>query len=253
MDLPKKTNGTLVDRMAAYVQDSPQSWDRYLASAVFSLVSSKHGSTSFSPFQIMFGVLPVLPIETRFPRPPPAVEQPAVRDRVRTEVRQITSRRIRAAQQKQKEYYDSRRSMAQEFLPGELVVVRRHATKKGIPKKLQPRYIGPFEILQKLSATTYQVGDLECNRTSGRWWVFSAHTSQLKRWRLPPSSGDDEIASESDWQDVLTPDIPVPEADPVTVPLLPEEMLLGEIVASPVATHVPEKKRYHQSSYHHSS
>lgn len=60
----------------------------------------------------MFGVLPVLPIEIRFPRPPTAVEQVAVRDRTMTEIRQVTSRRVRVAKKK---YYDSKRSTTQEL------------------------------------------------------------------------------------------------------------------------------------------
>lgn len=65
--------------------------------------------------------------------------------------------RIQKAQLSQKRYYDRRRGPVQVFDLGELVVVRRKETKPGIPKKLQPRYVGPFEVVRQLSATTYEV------------------------------------------------------------------------------------------------
>ena len=188
--LVEKTNGVVIDRMAAHIEEVPTEWDLHLSSAVFSIITSKHSSTSFSPFQIMFGALPVLPVEGRYPWPAEVDEAVRSADSL-VRIRQECIRKIQAAQIRQKKYYDARRRPSQEFLVGDLVVVRRQVRKKGIPKKFQPRFVGPFEVIRRLSPTTYQVGDLECNRTAGRWWVFPAHTSQLKKWHLPLAAGDE--------------------------------------------------------------
>ena len=116
-------------------------------------------------------------------------------------------------------------------------MVRRKATKKGIPKKLQPRYVGPFEVVRQLSATTYEVRELPGNRARGRFCLFPAHTCQLKRWRIPRSAGedDDQPAIDSDSEpDVDAPEEGPPECPPTDEPIDPvgdeEVPLAGEPV-----------------------
>lgn len=80
------------------------------------------------------------------------------------------------------------------------------ATRKEIPKQLQPRYIGSFVINRRISETTYEVQDLACNRTMDRMFVFPAHTCQLKPLRLPLSEGNfphiqEEIYEETNEND----------------------------------------------------
>ena len=188
--LVEKANGTLVDRLAAFIYPDSSEWDLWLSAAVFAINSSVQESTNCSPLQIVHGTLPRLPIEARFPFMDESIVQES-REETRRNLRNAVGAKIISSHIRQKKWYDIRRSPTQVFKKGDFVLVRRVATKKGAPRKLQPRFIGPFKILRTLSATTYEVGDLACNRTATQVRVFSAHSSQLKRWRLPPTAGDD--------------------------------------------------------------
>ena len=86
-------------------------------------------------------------------------------------------------------------------------MVRRLALKRGVPRKFQKRYAGPYEVFRRVSSTTYQVADLRHKRTSEYFLVFSAHVSQLKPWSLPcvdegesdeSEGADEESVSEED-------------------------------------------------------
>ena len=149
-------------------------------------------STGRTPFEINFGLDPVLPIDALVPVPP---EPNAYANRVEElqATRGEVAERIRLAQQRQKLYYDRRRGPTQVFDPGDLVIVRRKAAKRGIPRKLQPRYVGPFEIVRQLSATTYEVRNLPQNWSRGRIHFFPAHTCQLK----PPVAQPEEAGQHS--------------------------------------------------------
>ena len=93
---------------------------------------------------------------------------------------------------KQKKYYDRRRRPTLSVLAGDLVVMLRKATKRGLPKKLLPRFVGPFRVVEVLGSNTYKLADLPGGSARKRVEEFKAHSCQLKRWRLPRSLGDDE-------------------------------------------------------------
>lgn len=188
--LAEKNNGVLVDRLAAYIAEDPATWDDHLSAAVFAINTSSQASIRTTPFEVCFGILPRLPVEAMLPELPEGDDEESRRRSM--ERRREVAARIHSAQQRQKENYDRRRVPAQVFDPGYLVLVRRKATKRGIPKKLQPRYVGPFEIERRSSATTYVVRDLQCNRSRTRFCVFAVHTCQLKLWRAPKAAGEDE-------------------------------------------------------------
>ena len=234
--LVERNNGVLVDRLAAFIEETPDVWDAQLSAAVFAINTSVQASTLTVPFQALFGLLPRLPVEALLPQVPDP-EAGEGRDEQMERLRASMAARSQAAQQRQKANYDRRRLPTQAFSTGDLVVVRRKATKKGIPKKLQPRYVGPFEIARQLSATTYEVRDLPGNRARGRFCLFPAHTCQLKRWRIPRSAGDDDDqpgTDSDDEPDVGAPEEGPPECSPTDEPIDPvgdeEVPLAGEPV-----------------------
>jgi ribosomal protein L21E len=67
---------------------------------------------------------------------------------------------MQAAQSRQKSYADNRRREL-EFEVGDKVFIRispmRGVMRFGKKGKLSPRYVGPFEIIRKLSKLAYQV------------------------------------------------------------------------------------------------
>ncbi|XP_073024300.1 uncharacterized protein [Primulina eburnea] len=93
---------------------------------------------------------------------------------------QVIKQRIQSAQSRQKSYADKRRKDLV-FAVGDQVLLKisprkgiRRAGKKG---KLQPRFIGPFEIMKRIGPAAYQ---LQLPKTmSGIHNVF--HVSQLRK------------------------------------------------------------------------
>ena len=67
---------------------------------------------------------------------------------------------LRAAQSKQKSYFDKKRKPLQ-FNVGDHVYLRVSPTKGvqrfGIKEKLAPRYIGPYEIIEECGPVAYQL------------------------------------------------------------------------------------------------
>ena len=191
--LVEKMNGTLMDRLAAFVDVVEADWDVRLPQAVFAVNSSCQTTNRSSPFEVLFGIPPVLPIEARLPHVMELSE--GERTSRQVEMRKRVAERIAKAQRIQKESYDRRRRDAPEYREGDLVLVRRLALKRRVPRKFQMKYAGPYEVFRRVSPTTYQVADLKHKRTGEFFFIFSAHVSQLKRWRLPCAEGEEEESS----------------------------------------------------------
>ena len=172
--LVEKHIGTIVDRIAAVAKEQPRRWDKALPAAIFAINSSVQRSTGWPPFQVLTGILPVLPVEGILPCEVELVGE-GERIEFRTQIQGQVRRRIVAAQVKQKKYYDQRRRPTLSVLPGDLVVMRRKATKRGLPKKLLPRFVGPFRVVEVLGSNTFKLRICRVVQ-HGREWGSSKHT-----------------------------------------------------------------------------
>ena len=61
--LDERFNQTLQTMLTKYVQDKKESWDEYIDTCVFAYNTSQHESTTFTPFELMFGHLAYLPVD----------------------------------------------------------------------------------------------------------------------------------------------------------------------------------------------
>ena len=61
--LDEQMNQTLTRAIVKFVNDIHDDWDVHLKSILFAYRTSKNDSTKFTPFELMFGRAPVLPIE----------------------------------------------------------------------------------------------------------------------------------------------------------------------------------------------
>ena len=81
-----------------------------------------------------------------------------------------------------KSNYDKYRKPDPIFHPGDLVLVARHRRANGRTKKLNPRFIGPYQVAKRVSSICYLVEDLPYNRRKRVWRRFKAHSSQLRKY-----------------------------------------------------------------------
>ncbi|GFX38273.1 transposon Ty3-I Gag-Pol polyprotein [Trichonephila clavipes] len=77
------------------------------------------------------------------------------------ESRQLARVHTLRAQDKDRRRYDSKHQMVS-YAPGDLVWVLYSSEKKsGLSEKLLRRYFGPYQVLRRLSAVTYEVQDFD--------------------------------------------------------------------------------------------
>ena len=240
--LTEKNVGTLVDRIAAIAKDRPRQWDRCLSAAVFAINSSIQKSTGVSPFQVVTGLLPVLPCERILPCEVEVTNE-GERGRKISECRERVSKRIGAAQAKQKEFYDRRRRPTISLGPGDLVVMRRKATKRGLAKKLQPRFTGPFRVVEARRSNTFLLEDLPSSRARRRVGEFKAHSSQLKKWRLPPAAGDEDDGSPNEEEEEAMTDANSGEEEEATMEISEATAVAEAVRGQGVSAEVTEDRR----------
>ncbi|GJT88344.1 putative reverse transcriptase domain-containing protein [Tanacetum coccineum] len=149
---------TMEDMLRACVIDFGGSWDVHLPLAGFSYNNSYHSSIRCAPFEALYGRKcrsPVLWAEIRESMliGPELVQEMA--DKV-----VLIKEKLKAARDRQKSYVDNRRKPL-EFEVRDRVLVKVspwkgviHFGKKG---KLAPRYVGPFEILERIGPVAYRL------------------------------------------------------------------------------------------------
>lgn len=59
----ERFNQTLQNMLLKFVADKKESWADYLDLCVYAYNSSRHESSKFSPFEVMFGRRAVLPVD----------------------------------------------------------------------------------------------------------------------------------------------------------------------------------------------
>lgn len=61
--IDEQWNQTLKNMVIKYAHEKKEDWDMYLDSCVFAYNTSKHTSSLYTPFEVMFGRKAVLPVE----------------------------------------------------------------------------------------------------------------------------------------------------------------------------------------------
>ncbi|GKA73852.1 putative reverse transcriptase domain-containing protein [Tanacetum coccineum] len=152
----ERTIQTLEDMLKACVIDFGGSWDVYLPLAEFSYNNSYHTSIRCAPFETLYG---------RKCRSPVLWDKIGEGSLIGPELVQETTdkvvvikEKLKAVRDRQKSYADNRRKPL-EFEVEDRVMLKVspwkgvvHFGKKG---KLAPRYVGPFEILEKTGPVAY--------------------------------------------------------------------------------------------------
>ncbi|XP_077222057.1 uncharacterized protein LOC143855887 [Tasmannia lanceolata] len=157
--LSRKTSGTLA-RMLTTQKHLLQegNWDQHLPLVEFSYNNSYHSSIESAPYEALYG---------KKCRTPTCWDEVGERKLLGPELVQETTDKVRmiqqhmrTAQSRQKSYADHRRRDL-EFAVGDRVFLKVSPW-KGVIRfrkkgKLSPRYIGPYEILERIGPVVYRV------------------------------------------------------------------------------------------------
>nr|GFC68188.1 putative nucleotidyltransferase, ribonuclease H [Tanacetum cinerariifolium] len=154
----ERTIQTLKDMLRSCALEWTGNWDNYICLVEFAYKNSWHASIKCAPFEILYG---------RKCRAPICWDQIGERVIEGLEMIEVTNEKVSVAKEKlkkartrQKIYADKhRRSL--EFQPGDRVFLKvspaRGVRRFGIKGKLSPRFIVPFEILDRVGEVSYRL------------------------------------------------------------------------------------------------
>ena len=140
------------------VLDRGEKWERILPLIEFAYNNSFQATIRMAPYEALYGKKSISPlyldeVGERKVRGPEFIAE------MIEDVRRIRER-IKEAQDRQKSYADSRRTELS-FEVGDKVFLKvspsRGIIRFGVRGKLKPRYIGPYEILDKVGTAAYRL------------------------------------------------------------------------------------------------
>ncbi|KAK1414363.1 hypothetical protein QVD17_16561 [Tagetes erecta] len=154
----ERTIQTLEDMLRACALEWTGNWDEYLCLVEFAYNNSWQASIGMAPFELLYG---------RKCRAPICWEEVGEKIIEGPELVQITNEKVAIAREKLKEAQSRQKSYADqhrrelEFKVGDHVFLKvspcRGVRRFGIKGKLSPRYIGPFEILERVGEVSYRL------------------------------------------------------------------------------------------------
>ncbi|GKA91981.1 putative reverse transcriptase domain-containing protein [Tanacetum coccineum] len=154
----ERTIQTLEDMLRACVLDFGKSWDRHLPLVEFSYNNSYHTSIKAAPFEALYGRKcrsPVCWAEVGDAQ----LTGPAIIHETTEKIVQIKSR-IQAARDRQKSYANIRRK-PMVFQVGDKVMLKvspwKGVVRFGKRGKLNPRYVGPFKVIERVRTVAYKL------------------------------------------------------------------------------------------------
>ena len=148
----------LEDMLRACILDFSGNWKKHLHLAEFAYNNSYQSSIGMAPFEALYGRPCRSPVcwlesEDRLTLGPDVIQE-------NNEKIAVIRERLLTAQSRQKSYADRRRRPL-EFSEGDFVLLkvspRKGVTRFGVKGKLAPRYIGPFQITQRVGVVAYRL------------------------------------------------------------------------------------------------
>ncbi|KAI4883507.1 hypothetical protein NFI96_029468 [Prochilodus magdalenae] len=214
--VPKKTDGlverlnqTLKQMLRKFVNETGTDWDQWLPYLLFAYREVPQASTGFSPFELLYcrevrGPLSLLKdtwvggqesVETK------NIVAYVLQMREKLEnMTKLAHENMEEAQRRQKTWYDHK-ARPRSFNPGDKVLVMLPSE----ASKLLAKWQGPFEVVQKLGPTTYEVAS-PGERRSRR----VLHINLLKEWHERTKSEVLMIRHVEDEEEVNEQYLPAP-------------------------------------------
>ena len=151
----ERYNQTLEDMLRHWVNPHQDNWDVLLDAAEFATNNSVCTSTKDTPFRLNYGQDPLTPLSVELD-----TRIPAARDFVAEMTQSLANAKVAlaAAQSRHKYFYDQGRRHL-EMRVGARVLLRSTNLKfkAKVSRKLMPKWIGPFEVTERVGELAYRL------------------------------------------------------------------------------------------------
>ena len=182
--LVERFNATLCEGLSMYVSTHQKDWDKHLPLVLFAYRVSPNATTCESPFYLLYGREPHLPLDATLLLPDSNVSSSVAELRARIvsnleESQTIVESNTQLAQQRMKLQYDKHTTPVT-FDIGSKVWVYTPKTRKGLSKKLAHNYHGPYRVTAKLSPVHFKLRTMDNRPVS-----VPVHANRMKLYFDP--------------------------------------------------------------------
>ena len=178
--ITERGNSTIKDMLSAFTNRRGSDWDQHLSTLMMAYTSSIHKTLGETPFAMMFGRRPRLPIDSLIGPPPEAEYQEVSPSQyVQTltgalkDIHDTVAAHVGARYEYQAKTYD-RNVKPQEFAVAQPVWLRVYPNVKGRSRSLLCHWDGPWIVVKQVSRAHYKIQKTPTGRT------VIAHGDKLK-------------------------------------------------------------------------
>ena len=202
----ERLNSFILQTLRMYVNRNQDNWPDLLPSIMMAYRMSPNASTQESPFQILFGREPTLPIDVAL-TPDIKISKDAEKSYAKFRdglavTREIARQNTIKAQERYKCNYDAKATDSN-FSIGERVWIDNRRRTRGLNPKLAAKYDGPFYITQKIGECTYKLRRCD-NHNPIRSPI---HANRLRPYTDPQGRPTNPVTQSSQTA-ITQPDVP---------------------------------------------
>jgi hypothetical protein len=179
----ERFNRTIGECISKLLSEKEKEWDEYVHAVLMAYRTTKHETTKFTPFQLLYGRQAKLPVELKvvtFEQPNLTYEE-AIRQRTIDILEKMNKEQnqaldnIEKGQEKLKKRANKRTSKKLKI--GDKVLVHRTDLQNNMSAKLQEKWIGPYYIHDVLEGNTYKLRNMRKKLIKG-----VIHGNRLKKY-----------------------------------------------------------------------